>query len=178
LCTNFIRAHSLFTLAFSPAGRFFHRRDRHAAQREKIPHPPHTRLRNRLSKWAAQRETFERARAELPGGAVELDSARGRPKTCTVCNNSDSRSLLAHPHFFFRAPFPLTVGACRMYAYCALVSRSHEPCSMELIRFLFANIGHSPAYYHLVNVEGKIEGIIRPVDRGVCWGVRLAIKNV
>ena len=47
-----------------------------------------------------------------------------------------------------------------MYAYCALVSRSDEPFSMELIRFLFANIGHYLAYYHLVNVEGEIEGII------------------
>ena len=55
-----------------------------------------------------------------------------------------------------------------MYAYCALVSRSDEACSMELIRFLFANIGDYLAYYHLVNVEGEIEGIIRPVDRGVC----------
>ena len=36
---------------------------------------------------------------------------------------------------------------------------------MELIRFLFANIGHSGAYYHLVNVKREMEGIIRPVDR-------------
>ena len=56
-----------------------------------------------------------------------------------------------------------------MYAYCALVSlESDETCSMELIRFLFANIGHPLENYHLVNIEGEIEGTIRPVDRGVC----------
>jgi len=96
-----------------PSAVFLHRHHRPAAQREKIPHPPHTRLRTRLSKWRAQRESFERERGNsLAGQAVELDSGRGRPQTCTVCNNSDSHSLLAHPHFFFRAPFPLTVGAC------------------------------------------------------------------
>ena len=96
-----------------PSAVFLHRHHRSAAQREKIPHPPLTRLRTRLSKWRAQRESFERERGNsLAGQAVELDSARGRPQTCTVCNNSDSHSLLAHPHFFFRAPFPLTVGTC------------------------------------------------------------------
>ena len=39
LCTNFIRAHSLFTLASCPARRFLHRHHRSAAQREKISHP-------------------------------------------------------------------------------------------------------------------------------------------
>ncbi len=29
---------------------------------------------------------------------------------------------------------------------------------MELIRFLFANIGHYLVYYHLVNIDGEIEG--------------------
>ena len=37
LCTNFIRAHSLFTLASSPDRRFLHRHHRPAAQREKNP---------------------------------------------------------------------------------------------------------------------------------------------
>src|SRR5439155_1145126 len=49
LCTNFIRAHSLLTLASSPVRRFLHRRYRPAAQREKIPAPaahsaPHSSL--------------------------------------------------------------------------------------------------------------------------------------
>src|SRR5207248_178483 len=39
LCTNFIRAHSLLTLASSPVRRFLHRRYWPAAQREKIPAP-------------------------------------------------------------------------------------------------------------------------------------------
>src|SRR6266849_1032438 len=72
----------------------------------------------------------------LPGGAVELDSARGRPQTCTVCNNSDSRSLLAHPHFFFRAPFPLTVGTCLdVCILCTRLSKVTGPAPRSLFAF-------------------------------------------
>src|SRR5439155_6618188 len=38
---------------------------------KKSLHPPHTRLRTRLSKWRPQRVNFERERRELPGGTVE-----------------------------------------------------------------------------------------------------------
>ena len=46
-----------------PSAVFLHRHHRSAAQREKIPHPPHTRLRTRLSKWPAQRVNFEVGRS-------------------------------------------------------------------------------------------------------------------
>src|SRR6266481_3586565 len=62
---------SLLTLAASLVRRFLHRRHRPAAQREKSLHPPHTRLRTRLSQWRPQRVNFERERGKPPGGAVE-----------------------------------------------------------------------------------------------------------
>ena len=90
LCTNFIRAHSLLTLAASPVRRFFHRRHRPAVQREKIRRRQ-TRLRTRLSKWRGQRENFERERGELPGGTVEQ---RWGPSLMTVDLGADFR--IAH----------------------------------------------------------------------------------
>ena len=136
LCNEPDSGHSILTLAASPVRRFPSPSPLACRPAEKNPAPPHTRLRTRLSKWAAQRETFERASGELPGGAVELDSARGRPQTCTVCNNSDSRSLLAHPHFFFRAPFPLTVGTCLdVCILCTRLSKVTGPAPRSLFAF-------------------------------------------
>src|SRR6266849_8590531 len=54
-----------------PSAVFLHRHHRPAAQREKSLHPPHTRLRTRLSQWPAQRVNFERASGELPGGSLK-----------------------------------------------------------------------------------------------------------
>src|SRR5713101_3775218 len=71
-----------------PSAVFLHRHHRSAAQREKTPHLPHTRLRTRPSKWRAQRETFEREGGKLPGGAVEPEI--GGPSLMTVELGADA----------------------------------------------------------------------------------------
>ena len=100
LCTNFTRAHSLLTLAASPVRRFPSPSPPACRPAGKNPRTRDTLGCALVSKCGRPNGNFWTASGELPGGAIELDSARGRPQTCTVCNNSDSRSLLAHPHFF------------------------------------------------------------------------------
>src|SRR6476646_4350292 len=57
-------------------------------------------------------------------------------QTCTVCNNSDSCSLPAHPHFFFAAPFPPAFSACLdVCILCTHLSKGTSGAPRSLFAF-------------------------------------------
>jgi hypothetical protein len=82
---------------------------------------------------------------------------------CTVCNNSDSWGRLAHPTSSFTAPSNdrRRLHGCMDNVHSSLDSDEPTP------RRLFAFYLLTPVYYHLVNMERTMEGVIRPGDRGV-----------
>ena len=100
-----------------PSAVFLHRHHRPAAQREKNPHPPHTRLRTRLSKWRPQRVNFEWERgSSLAGrsntnwGPLPDDGLRSGPTFAIApCAPISFGPLAVHPCVFSRPPFSFTV---------------------------------------------------------------------